>query len=241
MKYIGSKAKIAKEIVPIIQKYINDNNISTYKELFVGGANVIDKIKCKLKIASDIDDGLIELYKTTINNPEALEMLPQRLEREDYYKIRDSIIYAKWYRYAVLLFGSYNSRIYGGCYGAYAKTKDGKIRDYYRESINNYKKQIPSLKDIVFTDGDYRNFNNNQSLIYCDIPYKNSIGFKSEFNHEEFWAWAEEQSKNNIIIVSEYEAPENWKCIWQKQVKTHQNNRNKLVKTEKLFILRESL
>lgn len=76
MKYIGSKAKIAKEIVPIIQKYINDNNISTYKELFVGGANVIDKIKCKLKIASDIDDGLIELYKTTINNPEALEMLP---------------------------------------------------------------------------------------------------------------------------------------------------------------------
>ena len=50
MKYMGSKSRIAKYIVPIIQKYIDENRITTYFEPFVGGANVIDKIDCdKLK------------------------------------------------------------------------------------------------------------------------------------------------------------------------------------------------
>ena len=48
MKYMGSKSRIAKDIVPIIQKCINDNNIDIYIEPFVGGANIIDKIKCKM-------------------------------------------------------------------------------------------------------------------------------------------------------------------------------------------------
>ena len=46
MKYQGSKSRIAKYIVPIIQKCIDDNEIIKYIEPFVGGANVIDKIAC---------------------------------------------------------------------------------------------------------------------------------------------------------------------------------------------------
>lgn len=49
MKYMGSKSRIAKDIVPIIQSYINNNDIDMYIEPFVGGANVIDKIKCNKK------------------------------------------------------------------------------------------------------------------------------------------------------------------------------------------------
>lgn len=37
MKYIGSKNKISKYIVPIIQECIDKNNITTYYEPFVGG------------------------------------------------------------------------------------------------------------------------------------------------------------------------------------------------------------
>lgn len=37
MKYIGSKNKISKYIIPIIQKAIDDNNITVYYEPFVGG------------------------------------------------------------------------------------------------------------------------------------------------------------------------------------------------------------
>jgi len=37
MQYMGSKNRYAKYIVPIIQKYIDDNNITKYLEPFVGG------------------------------------------------------------------------------------------------------------------------------------------------------------------------------------------------------------
>ena len=47
MKYIGSKAKIAADIVPILQGYINEYGIKQYVEPFVGGFNIIDKIECE--------------------------------------------------------------------------------------------------------------------------------------------------------------------------------------------------
>lgn len=37
MKYMGSKSRIAKYIVPIIQKCIDDNGLEYYIEPFVGG------------------------------------------------------------------------------------------------------------------------------------------------------------------------------------------------------------
>lgn len=37
MKYMGSKNKIAKDLVPIIQSYIDSNHITHYFEPFVGG------------------------------------------------------------------------------------------------------------------------------------------------------------------------------------------------------------
>lgn len=37
MKYMGSKSRVAKYIVPIIQDCIGTNNITTYIEPFAGG------------------------------------------------------------------------------------------------------------------------------------------------------------------------------------------------------------
>lgn len=37
MKYMGSKSRVAKYIVPILQQCIDDNNITTYIEPFSGG------------------------------------------------------------------------------------------------------------------------------------------------------------------------------------------------------------
>ena len=48
MQYMGSKSRLANELVPIIQNYINDDT-KAYIEPFVGGANIIDKIKCSKK------------------------------------------------------------------------------------------------------------------------------------------------------------------------------------------------
>lgn len=63
IKYMGSKSRIAKDIVPIIQKYIDNNNITTYIEPFAGGCNVIDKIKCENKQANDSNEYLIAFWQ----------------------------------------------------------------------------------------------------------------------------------------------------------------------------------
>ena len=63
MKYMRSKSRIKKHIVPILQKLIDENNIEMYIEPFCGGCNIIDTIKCKTKIANDISTPLIEMWK----------------------------------------------------------------------------------------------------------------------------------------------------------------------------------
>lgn len=67
MKYMGSKAGVAKYIVPILQKEIDRRHITTYVEPFCGGCNLLDKIQCDQKIASDINPYLIALLQYTQN------------------------------------------------------------------------------------------------------------------------------------------------------------------------------
>lgn len=49
LKYMGSKSRIAKYIVPIIQEKIDKNNITTYIEPFVGAAMLLIKSDVKTK------------------------------------------------------------------------------------------------------------------------------------------------------------------------------------------------
>ena len=44
MKYMGSKNRIAKFVLPIMIKEANEKGITTWVEPFVGGANMIDKV-----------------------------------------------------------------------------------------------------------------------------------------------------------------------------------------------------
>lgn len=49
MWYMGSKNRLSKYLVPIIESYINEKT-EGYIEPFVGGANIIDKVNCDNKI-----------------------------------------------------------------------------------------------------------------------------------------------------------------------------------------------
>ena len=63
MVYQGSKNRLAKFLVPIIQKYIDDNNIKTYIEPMCGSCSIIEKIQCDNRIAADVNDELIALLQ----------------------------------------------------------------------------------------------------------------------------------------------------------------------------------
>lgn len=77
---MGSKARIAKYIVPIIQKCIDDNVVKSYIEPFAGGANIIDKISCNQKIGNDIRKSLIALLSYVQTNG----ILPDYISYSEY-------------------------------------------------------------------------------------------------------------------------------------------------------------
>jgi DNA adenine methylase len=88
---------------------------------------------------------------------------------------------------------------------------------------------------------DYRECHPKNALVYCDPPYANTTQYDAtgKFSSEEFWNTMREWSKTNILFVSEYTAPEDFKCILE--INTRTDIRNKAGKmdqrVEKLFCL----
>lgn len=241
MKYFGSKSRIAKDIVPIIQNCIDRNNISVYYEPFVGGANVIDKIKCDKRIGNDINPYLIALFRHLQNGGELLDSV----SREEYSKIRSEYIsgnYEKWYVGNVGFLASYNGRWFDGGYAqlGYEKTAKGcRYRDYYQESKRNLLKQVPDIINVEFECHDYRDsFNYKNAVIYCDPPYQNTKQFQNsyDFNYDDFWDTMRKWSRDNYVFISELSAPDDFECIYQHETLRSIKAIDKRYVTEKLFI-----
>ena len=89
------------------------------------------------------------------------------------------------------------------------KTSDNKERNYATNAINTVAKKLKGLNNVNFVCGDYFDIviPGVPSVIYCDIPYKNTTGYSSgTFNHEQFYAWAYSmKASGHIVLVSEYE------------------------------------
>ena len=93
--------------------------------------------------------------------------------------------------------------------------------------------------DVKFIYADYTYFSNYQGcLIYCDPPYHGTTqyGANKEFYYNKFWNWIREVSKNNIVLISEYSAPEDFKCIFEKTLTTILDKNSRKQDTEKLFL-----
>ena len=240
MKYVGSKNKLSKELIPIIQSFITKETES-YIEPFVGGANIIDKIQFHKKIGYDIHSELIELLNYVKYNS---DKLPIGISKDEYVQVRDNKdAYDKWFVGLVGFCGSYNAKYFGG-YAGECITKQG-IRHYDQEAIRNLKKQAKNLKDIEFKSLDFRKLDTNNiknSTIYCDIPYRDTTDYKTEkFPYEEFYEWCKLLSKNNTVLISEYNMPDDiFECMWEKEHRTFlDKNDNNKKRIEKLFTVKD--
>lgn len=238
MKYVGSKNKISKYIAPILQDCINKNNVKIYFEPFGGGMNMIDKIKCEMRIGNDIHTELIEMFKALQNGWQP----PLHISEEEYNLVRlNKEKYPPHYIGFIGFMSCFGSKYFGG----YARGfKEDKItpRDIPNESIRNLLEQIPNLKDVKFTNKSYLDFNLGRMkncVVYCDPPYQDTTKYKhNDFDYDVFWNWVREVSKNNYIFVSEYNAPEDFECIWSKEVTTSLKVDKHEDRIEKLFVHR---
>lgn len=244
MKYMGSKARIKNEILPIILENRKDGQC--YVEPFAGGMNTISHVD-GYKIANDNNKYLIEMFKGLQKGNTYPNLIPKEIydvARDTFNgKLKNDISddYIGWIGYM----GSANGRFFDGGYSGVSITKEGKERDYIRESISNISKQLDSLKDIDFVSGHYEEmYIPENSIIYCDPPYSGTKQYSTskDFNHNRFFEWCREKSKEgHSIFVSEYNAPSDFKIVWEKQVKSSLSansvgggNKNSI---EKLFTL----
>ena len=103
-------------------------------------------------------------------------------------------------------------------------------------------KQLPNLLDVEFRCGDYKELDVSNAVIYCDPPYQGTTKYSTgKFNYDEFWDWCRKMSENNIVFVSEYNAPDDFECVWSKEhLANFDCNRgddtSKKVRVEKLYI-----
>ena len=239
MVYMGSKAKYAKYIVPILQKTIDENNVDTYIECFCGGCNIIDKIKCENKYAYDKSDTLIALLKTAQSGMENV-LTDGNRELWDKGKgyVKDGIMPEDMTLAeigAMEFFASFNN---GGFPRGYAKNTT--TRNYFLEARRNMEAQAPNLKGINFGCQKYDELRTPVgAVIYLDPPYQGTKQYgyanQEKMDYEHFWNWVREISKDNYVFISEQTAPEDFEVIWEQEVKRTTNKENNFKAVEKLF------
>ena len=240
MQYVGSKNRLSKELAPIIQSYITKDT-KGYLEPFVGGANMIDKIQCNNKIGYDIHEELIELLKYA---QKFSMLLPETVSENIYKDVKNNKDkYEKWYVGLVGFCGSFGAKYFGGFARRY--NKDRTLFDVPRQAINSLRKQSKSnnFKNIKFVHSNFLDININNLkdyVIYCDPPYRDTTKYNTEtFPYEKFYEWLKKLSIHNTVLISEYSMPDEFECIWQKELKTSlgsgiNKNSNK-TRIEKLF------
>ena len=84
MKYMGSKARIAKHILPIMLEEAEKQGIAKWVEPFVGGANMIDKVPESFERKGyDYNEYLIAMFNALQDG-----WIPPTYTKEDYSYIR---------------------------------------------------------------------------------------------------------------------------------------------------------
>lgn len=243
MVYMGSKAKYADKIVPILQKAIDTSGADTYIEPFVGGANIIDKIICDKKCGYDRSDTLIALLSQARDD---FSILPKEASREMWDEgkayVKDKIPPTNLSLAdigAVEFFASFSN---GGFPRGFVKNTA--TRNYYNEAYRNMEKQAPNLKGIVFKCQNYWELDKstNGAVIYCDPPYQGTKQYgyanQGKMDYKQFWNWVREISNHNIVFVSEQSAPEDFEVVWEADVKRTSGKDNNFKAVERLFKMR---
>lgn len=237
MQYMGGKQLISTRISEVINHEISRiSGGATFVSLFCGACSIESKIKADTKILNDKHEYLIEMFKALQNGYE----LPDEITKEQYEYIRNNLDEDK----ALSGFVGFACSFGGKWFGGYARD-DKRGRNYTQTGKRGLIKKMAGLQNATFISMDYKDvIIPNGSVVYADPPYANTTAYGSEFkiDYDDFWDYMREISKNNIVFISEEHAPDDFECVWQKEVvrTLDKNLQNRPKKIEKLFKYRNA-
>tara|TARA_B100001741_G_scaffold94680_1_gene77703 strand:- start:4523 stop:5248 length:726 start_codon:yes stop_codon:yes gene_type:complete len=231
---VGSKAKGADHIIEVLNDpYFDDMH---YVEPFVGYAHILRRVENKKSYrASDCNPLLVTLLKAV----QQKRKLPT-ITQTEYDNLKNQS--GNTLRRAVACFTySYCGKAWGGYVDKYVR--DGKKRSYSEERKRYYKdlQENEQFMTAKIREIDYRKLDYKNKLIYCDPPYAATTGYKkgdkdNDFNSEEFWDVMRKWSKNNIVFISEYKAPSDFKCVASAIKQSSLAIEGRTDRKEKLFV-----
>ena len=204
----------------------------------LGGANIIDKVKCAHKYGYDSNQYLIALLRYVRDHSDTL---PFEIDEQTYNYVRDNYqnnIFDGWY-VGLVGFCTFGAKFFGG-YPRGFKNDGVTPRNITNESIRNLIKQAPNLQGIDFQCCDFRDVSTDISnfVIYCDPPYRDTTKYTTgSFPYEEYYDWCRALAKSNIVLCSEYWMPDDFKCIWAKDIKCTLDKNSRTNRIERLFVL----
>lgn len=226
MRYLGGKARIGKKIAVILDDYINRNN-ADYYEPCVGGGWVTSYLQTKgPKYLSDINEDLILLWQALQKG-----YIPPEYISEEEYKAAKSLEPSA-YRGFVGFACSWGGKWFGG----YAR---GEGRNWASEGSRSLQKKIVKINNAIFQHKSIYDIRPKNAVIYIDPPYFGTTEYKDKFDHNVFWPYIREISQDNKVFVSEYIAPDDFKCVAAFNTKTDLNVRGdqKEPRIERLFTI----
>jgi DNA adenine methylase len=232
MQYFGGKAKIAKDIARILNIYLEPRKL--YLEPFCGGLNVTQYVNPRAnRVAMDLNLDLILLYKTIQQGWE----MPDYVSEDRYNELKVQPHFT-----AEKAFAGFACRFSGKYWGGYARDKRGSNggRNFADVAKRGLLRKFENLQNVTFQHQNFLELSNVKgAVIYCDPPYANTTGYKTgKFDSEAFWQKCRELSTDNLVFVSEYQAPEDFIEVWQKDVKLvmkKADGSRDIERTEKLF------
>lgn len=214
---MGSKPRIADDIVSVISGYRKDDN-QVIVDAFCGGCSIVERFGGH-RVANDNNSYLIAMWKELVYG-NGLQDFPRTISRNFYSSVRDSYnkdddTFSDAMKGWVGFMGSYNGRFFDGGYAGHeVKTANGGVRDYVGENIRNTISQIPRMRGVQFMNHDYSELRPmGESIIYCDIPYKGTKQYSTSrnFDYERFYQWCRlMRDEGHLIFVSEYDMPDDF-------------------------------
>ena len=210
MKYMGSKNRIAKYILPIMLKERKEGQY--WVEPFVGGGNMIDKVTGN-RIGGDYNHYVIKALNAIRDHSTELPKNNKEFTEEMYHQLKRGEIDYKFKGYIGFV-ASYGAKWFGGW------ARDKTNRHYIAEAYRNAQRQSPLLQGVKLYNCSYNELPiPDNSLIYCDPPYENTTKYNDNFSHKDFWEWCRKMSKEgHTVFVSEYNAPDDFICLWEKEL-----------------------
>lgn len=211
--------------------YKKKESIKTFVSLFCGGCAIETKLAPHFEnvICNDLHPYLIAMYQALQNGYD----LPENISEEQYRYIREHKDEDK----ALAGFVGFGCSFGAKWFGSYAQNKRGD--NYAKRGRNAIMRDFENLKTAKFTCADYRNVDiPDGSIVYADPPYAGTTGYSTgRFDSAEFWEYMRKISEKNTVFISEQQAPDDFVCVWHKEILRMLNSNNKRSKSvEKLFV-----